>query len=529
MNEISYKENGGNVMVKIYLDPGHGGADPGAVGQGIKEKDIVLDIALKMRTILLNDYENIEVRMSRSNDSTRSLSQRSSDANSWGANYFLSLHCNAANGSAQGYEDYIHYSQSSSSNSAKYQNLIHSEVSKVNELQNRGKKKANFHVLRATAMPSILTENGFIDNSHDASLMKESSWRQKVAQGHVNGLAKAFNLKRKSAGVSDKSGTKGGSSNSGNASNSSNSSTTSNSTSYKIIAGSFKSKENAVERITYLRSKGIESFVNTSTVSGDTFYRVQAGAFSSRENAEKQLTVIKNAGINDAFILTENIDAKQREVSSQTKETNSNQSKPVNENKPNQNDETIPVENTNADQANTSEYSILGPTYLSPEDMNRFVKQINPNAIELGYYYSTYGEYYGIRGDIAFAQAMNETNFLRFTGDVKAEQNNFSGLGATGSNNPGASFETPSDGVLAHLQHLFAYASTKPLPNKYPLLDPRFNLVNRGIATTWVGLNGKWAVPGTTYGQLILDIYQRNIKTTMQNLEEILEEIKSNK
>ncbi|MBZ5750636.1 N-acetylmuramoyl-L-alanine amidase [Metabacillus rhizolycopersici] len=513
-------------MVKIYLDPGHGGADPGAVGQGIKEKDIVLDIALKMRTILLNDYENIEVRMSRSNDSTRSLSQRSSDANSWGANYFLSLHCNAANGSAQGYEDYIHYSQSSSSNSAKYQNLIHSEVSKVNELQNRGKKKANFHVLRATAMPSILTENGFIDNSHDASLMKESSWRQKVAQGHVNGLAKAFNLKRKSAGVSDKSGTKGGSSNSGNASNSS---TTSNSTSYKIIAGSFKSKENAVERITYLRSKGIESFVNTSTVSGDTFYRVQAGAFSSRENAEKQLTVIKNAGINDAFILTENIDAKQREVPSRTKETNSNQSKPVNENKPNQNDETIPVENTNADQANTSEYSILGPTYLSPEDMNRFVKQINPNAIELGYYYSTYGEYYGIRGDIAFAQAMNETNFLRFTGDVKAEQNNFSGLGATGSNNPGASFETPSDGVLAHLQHLFAYASTKPLPNKYPLLDPRFNLVNRGIATTWVGLNGKWAVPGTTYGQLILDIYQRNIKTTMQNLEEILEEIKSNK
>ena len=216
MNETSYKENGGNVMVKIYLDPGHGGTDPGAVGQGVKEKDIVLDIALKMRTILLNDYENVEVRMSRSDDSTRSLSQRSSDANSWGADYFLSLHCNAANGSAQGYEDYIHNSQSSSSNSAKYQNLIHSELTKVNELQNRGKKKANFHVLRATAMPAILTENGFIDNSHDASLMKETSWRQKVAQGHVNGLAEAFNLKRKSAVDSDKSGTKDDSSNSSN-------------------------------------------------------------------------------------------------------------------------------------------------------------------------------------------------------------------------------------------------------------------------------------------------------------------------
>ena len=87
-------------------------------------------------------------------------------------------------------------------------------------------------------------------------------------------------------------------------------------------------------------------------------------------------------GINDAFILTENADSNQRVVSSQTKETNS--SNPVKENKPNQNDETIPVENTNANQANTSVHSILGPTYLSPEDMNRFVKKINPNAIELG-------------------------------------------------------------------------------------------------------------------------------------------------
>ena len=89
------------------------------------------------------------------------------------------------------------------------------------------------------------------------------------------------------------------------------------------------------------------------------------------------------------------------------------------------------------------------------------------------------------------------------------EQNNFCGLGATGPDNPGVSFKTPREGVLAHLQHLYAYASTKPLPDGYPLLDSRFDLVARGSAPTWVGLNGKWAVPGTTYGQSILSLYEK--------------------
>ena len=226
----------------------------------------------------------------------------------------------------------------------------------------------------------------------------------------------------------------------------------------------------------------------TLSISGETWYRVQAGAFSSRENAEKRLEEVKKAGVSDAYILSESTS------------DNSNEEKP-------------------------SGYSILGKTYLSPEHMNQFVKKINPDAIELGIYYLTFGEYYGIRGDVAFAQAMHETDYLRFTGVVKPEQNNFCGLGATGPDNPGASFETPRDGVLAHLQHLYAYASTKPLPDGYPLLDPRFDLVTRGSATTWVGLNGKWAVPGTNYGQSILGLYERMINGAMQNLEEVINEV----
>ncbi|MGG0413438.1 N-acetylmuramoyl-L-alanine amidase [Peribacillus simplex] len=448
--------------MKLYLDPGHGGSDPGAQSNGLREKDITLDIALRIRTILKNDYENVEVRMSRTSDINKSLSQRTNEANSWGANYYLSIHCNAHNGSALGYEDYIHSSQSDSSTTAKYQDIIHSEVMKVNQLSDRGQKKANFHVLRESNMPALLTENGFIDNVQDAALIKQSSWRQKVAQGHANGIAKAFSLKPKQ---DDGSGVV-----------------------YKVIAGSFKSIENTDERVTFLSSKGIESFVDIVSISGDTWYRVQAGAFSSRENAEKRLEEIKKAGISDVFIVAGNTSG-------------------------------------NSNEEGSSGYSILGQTFLSPEHMNLFVKNINPDAIELGIYYLTFGEYYGIRGDIAFAQAMHETDYLRFTGVVQPEQNNFCGLGTTGPDNPGASFETPRQGVLAHLQHLFAYASTKPLPGKYPLVDPRYDLVKRGSATTWVGLNGKWAVPGDTYGQSILNIYGRMINTTMQNLENVLKEI----
>jgi N-acetylmuramoyl-L-alanine amidase len=77
------------------------------------------------------------------------------------------------------------------------------------------------------------------------------------------------------------------------------------------------------------------------------------------------------------------------------------------------------------------------------------------------------------------------------------------------------------------MQHLYAYASTKKLPKRFRLVDPRFNLVERGSAPTWEALNGKWAVPGNSYGQSILKIYESMIQSTRENLEEILTEVKS--
>jgi N-acetylmuramoyl-L-alanine amidase len=185
------------MLMKLYLDPGHGGADPGAQGNGLSEKDVALEIVKRIRTILLNDYEDVEVKLSRSSDVIKTLHQRTREANSWGADYYLSIHCNSANGSAKGYEDYIYDGLSNFTTTAKYQDIMHEEIVKTNQLEDRGQKKANFHVLRESSMPSVLTENGYIDNEHDASLMKEPAWLQKVAEGHVNGLKRIFSLKRK--------------------------------------------------------------------------------------------------------------------------------------------------------------------------------------------------------------------------------------------------------------------------------------------------------------------------------------------
>ena len=65
--------------MKLYLDPGHGGADPGT--NGLEEKDVVLDIALRIRRLLESQYQNVEVRMSRIADVAKSLDQRTNDAN----------------------------------------------------------------------------------------------------------------------------------------------------------------------------------------------------------------------------------------------------------------------------------------------------------------------------------------------------------------------------------------------------------------------------------------------------------------
>jgi hypothetical protein len=112
----------------------------------------------------------------------------------------------------------------------------------------------------------------------------------------------------------------------------------------------------------------------------------------------------------------------------------------------------------------------------------------------------------GINHDIAFAQMCLETGFLRFGGLVDAGMNNFCGLGSTGPGVPGERFPTAELGVRAHIQHLQAYATDKPLAGE--LVDPRYRLVRRGSAPALQGLAGSWAAD-TLYAEKIEAILVR--------------------
>lgn len=178
---------------KIYIDPGHGGTDPGASANGLQEKNVTLNIALQVRNILLANY-NVSVRMSRTTDITRSLDYRSSDANAWGADIFVSIHINAGGGT--GFESFRYTSVGS--NTVRLHNLMHSNViagmRTVAAVTDRGQKTANFHVLRETAMPAVLTENLFVDTVSNANLLKNASFITATARGHANGIARYFGL-----------------------------------------------------------------------------------------------------------------------------------------------------------------------------------------------------------------------------------------------------------------------------------------------------------------------------------------------
>lgn len=150
----------------VFLDPGHGGVDPGAVGRRSKEADNVLRVALKLAVILR--AQGYIVHMSRTTDVFIGLGQRAVMANNVRADIFISLHDNSAtNPAATGFETFIfnNFSNTTSRNNAqKLQNCIHGEIARDIGLRDRGKKAANFQVLRDTNMTAILIEYGFINN-----------------------------------------------------------------------------------------------------------------------------------------------------------------------------------------------------------------------------------------------------------------------------------------------------------------------------------------------------------------------------
>jgi len=186
--------------MRIYIDPGHGGRDSGAVGNGLLEKDVVLELALALADRLM--YYDCHVLLARKDDVYVDNGERAREANSWGADLYFSIHVNGhTNLDANGYEDFIH--PTAPARTQAIQKDIHrpaAEVWTAAGRMNRGRKTANFQVLRETRMSAVLVEHGFISNAKDAALLKDPAFKEKVVAAMEEGIATALDLKSGEAG-----------------------------------------------------------------------------------------------------------------------------------------------------------------------------------------------------------------------------------------------------------------------------------------------------------------------------------------
>ena len=169
---------------KVFIDAGHGGTDPGALGYGYRESDLNLQVAKKVESKLKS--KGIDVKMSRSSDIFYSLSERAEMANDYGADAFVSIHQNSAEAkSANGIETYYNRKKEED---RPLSNDIQKQVISQTGANNRGVKNAEFTVLVKSEMISALVECGFITNESEVKKLSDPSYQDKLATGIADGI-----------------------------------------------------------------------------------------------------------------------------------------------------------------------------------------------------------------------------------------------------------------------------------------------------------------------------------------------------
>ena len=181
---IRSKEDQPREYYKVFIDAGHGGSDPGALGFGYRESDLNLQIAKKIESKLKS--RGIDVKMSRSSDIYYSLSERAEMANDYGADAFVSIHQNSAeSASANGIETYYNRNKEEEK---PLSNDVQTQVINKTGATNRGVKNAEFTVLVKSNMISALVECGFISNESEVKNLSDSDYQDKLATGIADGI-----------------------------------------------------------------------------------------------------------------------------------------------------------------------------------------------------------------------------------------------------------------------------------------------------------------------------------------------------
>jgi N-acetylmuramoyl-L-alanine amidase len=174
--------------MKVCVDAGHGGSDPGAVGTDpfrLAEKEVTLQVSLLLEQEL--EQRGHQVLMTRRRDRTLGLLPRARFANRLRADLFVSIHANAAaTASAEGIEVY-HFPDSREGGRAAVA-VLQSLVTAFPDHRNRGVKQANFAVLRETEMPAILIETEFITNPRQLEFLSDPESQEALGEAVADGL-----------------------------------------------------------------------------------------------------------------------------------------------------------------------------------------------------------------------------------------------------------------------------------------------------------------------------------------------------
>lgn len=477
----------------IAIDDGHGMETAGKrtpiFPDGIKSPDTgkdfmhenefnravakILDIELRR-----NGFKTIFVAPT---DSDTPLSERVAKANNMNADFYISVHANAYKGvwgTWGGAETFTY----GSGEGLRIGKIIHKHLMKGTPLRDRGVKDGSWlYVIRNTKMPAVLIEAAFMDNLSEAKLLLSNDFRKETAREIAMGICEAYGINYVSEQAS--------------------------SSMYRVRLywsdastqkGAFTILDNAIRLADSLIGEGdYKVFNQEGNVVYDptpeiepVWYRVrktwedattQIGAFHQLEGAKSLADSRANDGYkvfdeNGVVVYTPKI-------------------------------EEAPVD------LHDNHQNIEGKSVVSAEKMIAFVKEKNQNAQDIEDIANAFiriSDKYGIRGDVAFCQSILETGWFRFDNGtaVTPDQHNYCGLGAVSEGVKGHSFKTVEEGVLAQIQHLFAYAHNRPIPSGEAIIDPRFEYVTRGIAPHWEDLSNRWA-NNSNYGTDILSLYSQ--------------------
>ena len=218
--------------MKVFIGVGHGGSDPGAVANGVKEKDLNLSIALACRDVLKR--HGVEVKMSRTKDEGDSLSEEIRECNAYGPDLAVDIHNNAGGG--DGAEVFYHYGGGKSKTLA--ENIL-AEVVKVGQNSRGAKVRKNsqgkdyYGFIRQTSAPAVIVECAFVDNATDLKILASEGKRKAMGKAIANGILKTLGVAIQSEKASL----------------------------YRVQVGAYLLKDNAVAMQKKIKAVGFDAFI----------------------------------------------------------------------------------------------------------------------------------------------------------------------------------------------------------------------------------------------------------------------------